>query len=33
LSTGHDIAGSDPAAFEREAVAFFQRQRSEVQHA
>ncbi len=33
MNTGHDVAGTDPAAFEREALAFFQRQRSEVQHA
>ncbi len=33
MNTGHDVAGSDPAAFEREALAFFHRQRSEVQHA
>jgi pimeloyl-ACP methyl ester carboxylesterase len=33
LNTGHDIAGSDPAGFEREALAFFHRQKSEVQHA
>jgi pimeloyl-ACP methyl ester carboxylesterase len=33
MDTGHDVAGTDPAAFEREALAFFHRQRSEVQHA
>lgn len=33
MNTGHDVAGSDPAAFEREALTFFHRQRSEVQHA
>jgi esterase len=33
MNTGHDVAGTDPAAFEREALAFFHRQRSEVQHA
>ncbi len=33
MNTGHDIAGTDPAAFEREALAYFHRQRSEVQHA
>ena len=33
MNTGHDVAGTDPAAFEREALAFLHRQRSEVQHA
>jgi len=33
MDTGHDVAGTDPAAFEREALAFFHRQRSEVEHA
>lgn len=33
MDTGHDVAGTDPGAFEREALAFLHRQRSEVQHA
>ena len=33
MNTGHDVAGTDPAAFEREALVFLHRQRSEVQHA
>ena len=33
MDTGHDVAGSDPGAFEREALAFLNRQKSEVQHA
>ncbi len=33
MNTGHDVAGTDPAAFEREALTFLHRQRSEVQHA